>query len=91
MNGQTAQRLHLPDGTAGSAPDAVVITPRIAGWTYAGLRVIRLGPGESRVIQTGTRELAVLPLSGSAVVECEGERFELAGRESVFSQVSDFA
>lgn len=91
MNGQTAPRLHLPDGTAGSGSDAAVITPRIAGWTYAGLRVIRLGPGESRVIPTGTQELAVLPLSGSAVVECEGERFELAGRESVFSRVSDFA
>jgi 5-deoxy-glucuronate isomerase len=33
----------------------------------------------------------VLPLGGSAVVECDGRRFELAGRESVFASVSDFA
>jgi 5-deoxy-glucuronate isomerase len=35
--------------------------------------------------------MAVLPLSGGCTVEVEGHRFDLEGRESVFSRVSDFA
>ncbi len=35
--------------------------------------------------------MAVLPLSGAVVVEVEGRRFELGGRESVFAAVSDWA
>jgi 5-deoxy-glucuronate isomerase len=33
----------------------------------------------------------VLPLNGSATVTIDGERFELAGRESVFAALTDFA
>jgi len=33
----------------------------------------------------------VLPLEGSATVEIDGERFELAGRDGVFAAVTDFA
>src|SRR5256714_7753896 len=35
--------------------------------------------------------MRALPLAGSCVVDCDGERFELTGRRSVFSRVSDFA
>jgi 5-deoxy-glucuronate isomerase len=35
--------------------------------------------------------MLVLPLAGAGVVECEGRRFELQGRASVFARVSDFA
>lgn len=35
--------------------------------------------------------MAVLPLAGGCVVECEGRRFDLLGRANVFSRVSDFA
>jgi 5-deoxy-glucuronate isomerase len=74
--------LHLPAGTWDD------VTPESAGWTYCGLRVVRLG---ELVLETGEREFAVLPLGGSLTVEVDGERFELAGRESVFSRVSDWA
>jgi 5-deoxy-glucuronate isomerase len=53
--------------------------------------VFDLDPGGSRTIITGTNEMAVLPLSGGCTVEVEGHRFDLEGRESVFSRVSDFA
>ena len=33
----------------------------------------------------------MLPLSGAAVVECDGEKAELAGRTGVFDGVTDFA
>jgi 5-deoxy-glucuronate isomerase len=35
--------------------------------------------------------MAVLPLAGSCVVECEGRRFALKGRTSIFHRVTDFA
>ena len=71
--------------------DPLVITPESAGWTYCGLRVVQLSPGESRTVVTGNEELAVLPLAGSATVEADGARFELEGRASVFARVSDWA
>ncbi len=84
--------LHRPAGTLASASDPVALTPEQAGWTYSGLRVLRLAAGERRELQTGPDEVAVLPLSVTElVVEPDGQRFELAGRTSVFSRVTDFA
>ena len=74
--------LHLPAGSWEA------VTPESAGWTYCGLRVVRVG--ELR-FGTGNTEVAVLPLAGSAVVEVDGLRFELAGRDSVFDRVTDWA
>src|SRR2546430_14806231 len=45
----------------------------------------------SHSFECGADEVLVLPLSGSCRVDCEGQRFELAGRENVLSAVSDFA
>jgi 5-deoxy-glucuronate isomerase len=69
----------------------VLVTPEKAGWSFAGLRVVRLSAGATRELDTGPDEMLVLPLAGSCLVECEGRRFELQGRTSVFSRVSDFA
>jgi 5-deoxy-glucuronate isomerase len=84
-------RLFWPAGSLREDPDPVLVTPETAGWTYCGLRTIELGPAGSRVIETGPMEIAVVPLAGSFTVECEGRRFELAGRDDVFQRVSDFA
>lgn len=67
------------------------MTPRQAGWDFAGLQVLALGPGESRSIETGGDEMLVVPLSGRAQVRCEGSVLDLQGRRSVFSRVTDFA
>jgi 5-deoxy-glucuronate isomerase len=83
--------LLVPAGTAGDGADPVVITPEAAGWTYCGLHVLHVAAGASRTIATGGEEIAVLPLAGSATVEVEGRRFELAGRASVFDRVTDWA
>lgn len=83
--------MHLPFGTAGARHGwSVWVTPEQAGWAYSGLRVLDLEPGQTRGFATGNEEMLVLPLSGSATVECDGERFELIGRSSVFDRVSDF-
>lgn len=85
-----APRLHLRRGAAADG-DPLAITPESAGWRYAGLRVVELAPGASRELDTAADELLVLPLEGSCAVEVDGERFALAGRESPFARVSDFA
>ena len=84
--------LHLPAGTASDDGDPVVVTPESAGWELCGLRVIRLEAGESRVLETGLDEIALLPLSGGGVtVDVDGRTFELEGRRSVFARVTDWA
>jgi 5-deoxy-glucuronate isomerase len=83
--------LHWPAGTVTEGADPVYVTPAVAGWTYSGLRVLRLAAGESRALDTGDSELVVLPLSGSCTVRAEGQRFRLEGRRSVFERVTDFA
>jgi len=69
----------------------LVITPESAGWGYSGLRVLSLAAGGSAEFDTGPDEMVLLPLSGSCTAETEGEKFELAGRRSVFTRVTDFA
>jgi 5-deoxy-glucuronate isomerase len=83
---------HRPAGTAARDGDPVVVGPEDAGWTYCGLRVVRLAPGEVRDLASGPDEIAVLPLTGGGVrVEAEGRSFRLAGRDSVFARVTDWA
>jgi len=74
-----------------AGPYLTSITPEAAGWTYSGLRVLELPPGGQLELGTGPDEVIVLPLNGAAEVECDGQRFSLAGRPDVFSGVTDFA
>ena len=53
---------------------------------YTRLRIVE----HADVFDTGCDELIVLPLAGSCTVTVDGERFELKGRENVFSAVTDF-
>jgi 5-deoxy-glucuronate isomerase len=65
---------------------------RSAGsWGYSSLRVLQLEPGRAASFWTDEDETIVLPLSGSCVVECDGDVFVLAGRRGVFTRVTDFA
>jgi 5-deoxy-glucuronate isomerase len=83
--------LHLAAGTRAVEGDPLVVTPESAGWELCGLRVVRLEAAESRTIPTGQDEVAVLPLSGGGVrVAVDGRRFDLEGRATVFSRVSDW-
>jgi 5-deoxy-glucuronate isomerase len=83
--------LHRPDGTLRRDGDPIHLMPEDAGWTFAGLRVLRIGAGASRVVRTGEFEAFVLPLAGACTVRVDGASFTLAGRESVFTRVTDFA
>ncbi|MGI8878971.1 MAG: 5-deoxy-glucuronate isomerase [Jatrophihabitans sp.] len=74
----------------------VEVTPDTAGWDYCGLQVLTVPAGGSITVPTGNAEFFVLPLTGSATVEIAATdataeaTFELTGRASVFSAVSDF-
>jgi 5-deoxy-glucuronate isomerase len=75
-------------------PDAqgwtVEIDPDSVGWTYSSLRVATIAPRQSLTFGAGESEWIVLPLAGSFVVTVNDHVFELEGRESVFSRVTDF-
>jgi 5-deoxy-glucuronate isomerase len=83
--------LLLRAGSAGEEADSVAVSPERAGWAFTGFRVSRLGPDEARELETDGFELAILPLAGAVTLECDGRRIELAGRETVFAGVSDWA
>jgi 5-deoxy-glucuronate isomerase len=85
------EKLHLERGTTAEGAWSLVVTPEQAGWAYCGLRVLELAPGAAHSFTTGGDELLVMPLEGAGVVECESRRFELAGRDGVFTGVTDFA
>lgn len=66
------------------------IDPERADWGHTGLRILTLPAGGGHTFATGGDEMLVLPLSGSCVVTCDGERFEVAGRSGVFADRTDF-
>jgi Uncharacterized enzyme involved in inositol metabolism len=82
-------------GETADGPFSLVITPATAGWGFSSLRVLELPAGGGATFTTGEDEMIVLPLSGGCAVECRAdgadEHFELAGRDTVFSRVTDFA
>ncbi|MFE4827231.1 5-deoxy-glucuronate isomerase [Streptomyces sp. NPDC056672] len=82
---------HVPAGSAAAGPYALDIGPERAGWSHSALRVLELPPGGTHSLATGDSEWIVLPLTGGCTVHTQGEFFELLGRESVFSGVTDFA
>jgi 5-deoxy-glucuronate isomerase len=80
----------LPRGETATPPFELDISPERAGWAFSGLRVLALEPGGSHAFDTGEDELIVLPLEGGCVVRVDGQELAIAGRESVFTQVTDF-
>jgi 5-deoxy-glucuronate isomerase len=58
---------------------------------HTGLRIVELAPGGTVELDSGGEELLVLPLAGGCTVACDGEKFDVVGRASVFDRVTDFA
>jgi len=77
---------------ASKGREIVNVTPERAGWTHVGFRAVRLAAGESETVNTGTRELCVVILTGTADVTIDGKTFSNLGtRNSVFEEVSPAA
>jgi 5-deoxy-glucuronate isomerase len=83
--------LYLPAGSTADGDWDLVITPESAGWGYSSLRVITLSEGQCVEFGTGDSEWIVLPLTGGVDVTLDEQTFALAGRDSVFTAVTDTA
>ncbi|MEP6980241.1 MAG: 5-deoxy-glucuronate isomerase [Nakamurella sp.] len=81
----------VPAGSTQAGPFELVITPEGAHWGYSSLRVLTISAGHTVPFETGIEEMILLPLSGACSVRINSERFDLAGRKSVFDGVTDFA
>ena len=69
--------------------EIVEVTPASAGWTYVGFRAVRLGAGETEVVNSASQELCLVVLTGTVNVAVGHERFDALGtRDSVFDPVS---
>ena len=60
------------------------ITPADAGWTYVSFAVHTLQAGDSLTLPIDGQERALVPLSGTADVAADGQRWQLGGRQTVF-------
>jgi 5-deoxy-glucuronate isomerase len=68
------------------------VTPESAGWAYVGFRALRLRTGESEALHTGTRELCLVVMAGSADVTVGGQTHpNLGTRSSVFDDAAPAA
>jgi 5-deoxy-glucuronate isomerase len=85
------EKLFRPAGTLVDGSDPVRLSAAAAGWTYCGLQVVRLGPGESRRLVFPGLESAVVPLAGDCTLDGEGVDLRLRGRPSVFEGIPDVA
>ncbi len=83
------RRFH-PAGSLHGGPYTTVVTPAVAAWDFAGLRILPLAAGAAHEFATGTSEVAILPLRGGAEVDVDDTRFVLLGRTGVFDAVTDF-
>jgi 5-deoxy-glucuronate isomerase len=82
---------YRPAGSTAADGWDVIVTPELAGWGQAGLRIATL-PRAGRIdFATDDDEVIVLPLSGSLRVACDGTVFDLSGRAGPFAGPTDFA
>lgn len=72
--------------------EIVNVTPERAGWRHIGFRALRLGAGDVESVQTGSRELCIVVLTGTVEVTVDGQTYAgLGKRQSVFEEVSPAA
>ncbi|MBC7681740.1 MAG: 5-deoxy-glucuronate isomerase [Ferruginibacter sp.] len=77
---------------AATGREIVNVTPERAGWTHVGFRAVRLAAGETETVNTNTRELCLVVLTGTVTVTVDGQTYEkLGSRTSVFDKVSPAA
>ena len=77
---------------AGQGQTIVEVTPESAGWTHVGFAAHRLAAGEQLNLDTGSRELCIVVLTGTVTVRAGEQTWEAIGnRVSVFEDVSPYA
>src|SRR5450830_820674 len=75
-----------------NASQIVQVTPESAGWTHVGFAAHRLAAGEQLHLDTGSRELCIVVLTGTVTVQAGEQSWEaIGGRASVFEDRSPYA
>ena len=70
-----------------SGPGTVLqVDPASAGWTSLDFSILRLDGSAAQTIDTGNREVAIVPLEGAVRATVDGRDFELS-RTDVFSEM----
>jgi 5-deoxy-glucuronate isomerase len=70
---------HLLAKAKRSGREIVDVTPARAGWMHVGFRALRLAPGESEAVDTGSRELCIVVLAGKVDVRAGAASFAALG------------
>lgn len=77
---------------APTGQEIVNITPEKAGWKHVGFRAIRLQADGTQTLDTGTRELCIVVLTGTVDVTVNGTTYAGLGlRQSVFESMAPAA
>ncbi|HSR71855.1 MAG TPA: 5-deoxy-glucuronate isomerase [Kiloniellales bacterium] len=85
-------KLLIKPQTADAGGRVLHVTPQSAGWRYVGFDLHRLEAGASFQGETGSREVCLVLLEGTATVEAGGQRFTGIGeRTSVFDGRAPYA
>lgn len=69
-----------PDGTG----TVITVTPESAGWTYVGLVVQDIAPGDTWTAEFPHDECCIVPLRGSATITADGEDYEVERPGTMF-------
>jgi 5-deoxy-glucuronate isomerase len=77
----------FPRGSLARDPWETVVDSALPGWPFTGLRVA--GPGGELTLPAGDLERMIVPLTGDVRVSTEDARYDLTGRDSVFSGPAD--
>ncbi len=80
-----------PAGSLSDGDADVVVTPDTAPWTYSGMRVWTLAPGQTITHTLDGEEGVLVPLSARDIaVTVDDESLTMTGRDGVFDAVSDW-
>ena len=72
--------------------EIVNVTTERAGWTHVGFRALRLKTAETETVETGSRELCLVVLTGTVEVVVDSQTYShLGARDSVFDEISPAA
>lgn len=86
MRQYTADNLIVHSGNSADPNVVVEVTPELAGWDTIHFQVRRLAVGWTWTFQTGTNELVLVTLSGTADVDTNRGRWQgIGGRAHVFA------
>lgn len=70
----------------------VEVTPASAGWRHVGFAAHRLAPGEYVTLETDSRELCIVVLTGTVTVRAGGQTWhDIGERQSVFEDRAPYA